>query len=91
MQDGSTEIYCFLRGASFRGDSDEFAEDILKEYYTVDGNKITISKDILDLAYNKNDFHIEIIIKNGDSYTYYWDLDWNYYEFESLFLLGGKK
>ena len=83
MNDGSTEIFCFIRGAVLRVDYLHDSEDLLKDYISFNGNKLTISEDFLQMIEDKsyNDiFRVYI--------EYYGNVYFNYYQLQSLFMMA---
>ena len=80
--DGSTEIYCFLRGAVI--DADDIQGNLMDSYLYVTDNKITLTEEFLDAAAssNKNEMSIRFYLSN---YGYMY-LD--YYILESLFMMA---
>ena len=87
--DGNEEIYCFLRsGHLFGTEIGNFIGDAIDGYITVNGNTVTFTKEFLEVAKNndRNEFYFYIQGENayGNYRSYYFD----YYQLESLFMLG---
>ena len=88
MADGSDQIYCFLRSGSFTGnESNGYTNDIIGRYIKVEGNKVTLKKEFLDVAKcnNRNEFYlrVEYYYQNGGWNSVYID----YYTLDSLFMI----
>ena len=81
MSDGSTQIYCFLRGAVIRP-NDIHNEAIINKYVSVSGNKVTISADFLNTFEDRYYYYAIAIYTNWSS------IQFTYYELESLFLMA---
>ena len=76
-EDGSEEIYCFLKGAVIDADDLEDTTD----FVAIDDNKITFSAELLEAAKNSN---------RNEMYIRFWVSGWgtmylNYYQLEALF------
>ena len=81
MSDGSTQIYCFLRGAVIRP-RDIHNDTIMDKYVSVSGNKVTISADFLNTFEDRYYYYAIAIYTNWSS------IQFTYYELESLFLMA---
>ena len=89
MADGTTEIFCSIRsGVLFGNEMGDYAAQALKGYVTLDENKVTFSAEFLEIAKNnnRNQFYISLHATSTSDSTMYLTL--NYYQLESLFLLG---
>ena len=77
QEDGSEEIYCFLKGAVIDADDLEDTTD----FVTISDNKITFSAELLEAAKssNRNEMYIRFWV-NG-----WGDMHLNYYQLEALF------
>lgn len=82
MNDGSTQIYCFLRGAVIRP-RDIHNDTIMDKYVSVSGNKVTISADFLNTIEERDYYNYVIYL-----YTNWSSIHFTYYELESLFLMA---
>ena len=83
MDDGSTEIYCFLRGAVLRADHLHDSDELLKDYISYEGNKLTISEDFLQLIKDKS--YNDIFRVYIEHYGNVW---FDYYQLQSLFMMA---
>ena len=86
MQDGTTGIVCFIRGAYIRDDVlNNYDHDFMDAYVSVGWNTVTIQEEFLEIAgYAKTNFNLRI------EYTYdsgYWNYEYfDYYMLETCFM-----
>ena len=90
-QDGSTQIYCFLGTAMLSStDVEEDASGVMNQFVTVDGNKVTVSRDFLEIAaygdYNRNVLWLKVYY--GEKDGYYTTVYFDYYRLAALFQMG---
>ncbi len=89
MADGSTQIYCFVRSGKLTGSEiNEYTDTFLDKYITVEDNKVTITKEFLEIAANNNRNEFYVAISYGIEDSYWNRVDIDYYQLESLFMLG---
>ena len=89
MADGTYAIYCSLRsGVLFGNEIGDYAKEALEGYVNLDENKVTFTKEFLEIAKNnnRNEFYISLSINTSSGSIMYLTL--TYYQLESLFLLG---
>lgn len=83
LTDGTTAIYCMLRGAVIRPYY-LYGDDLMDKYVTYTENSVTISAEFLELITSKHNTALSILV-NGSFYS---DLHFDYYELESLFMIA---
>lgn len=94
MADGTEQIFCFIASGKITGsEANEYVSDYFDGYLTVDGNKLTITEEFLEVVNgnNKNEFFIEIYVGGlEDPDSYYYSYRINGYEIETFFMMGKK-
>ena len=91
MEDGSSNIYCFLRtGCLIGGEIGDFVGTALDGYVTVSLNTITITEEFLEVAKNNDRNEFYVMFSEYDIHTDFigYSLRLDYYMLESLFMLG---
>ena len=94
MADGTEQIFCFIASGKITGsEANDYVSDYFDGYLTVEGNKLTITEEFLEVVNgnNKNEFFIEIYVgglEDPDSYYNSYRIDG--YRIETFFMMDKK-